>query len=115
MTEQAARGLKIKVQVLEVRRREDLPGAFLAAKAIPSLSLPQRSLALSPGYMTRSRWRGRANRPRQCSGFGVEAAAQWVLMASLTPSLRLDHKVGCWNGYAPFQTVRGKFKGDLRI
>jgi putative ABC transport system substrate-binding protein len=33
MTEQAARGLKIKVQVLEVRRREDLPGAFLAAKA----------------------------------------------------------------------------------
>lgn len=33
MTEQAARGLKIKVLVLEVRRREDLPGAFLAAKA----------------------------------------------------------------------------------
>ena len=33
MTEQAARSLKIKVQVLEVRRREDLPGAFLAAKA----------------------------------------------------------------------------------
>ena len=33
MTEQAARGLKIQVQVLEVRRREDLPGAFLAAKA----------------------------------------------------------------------------------
>jgi putative ABC transport system substrate-binding protein len=33
MTEQAARGLKIKVQVLEVRRREDLPGAFRAAKA----------------------------------------------------------------------------------
>jgi putative ABC transport system substrate-binding protein len=33
MTEQAARALKIKVQVLEVRRREDLPGAFLAAKA----------------------------------------------------------------------------------
>jgi putative tryptophan/tyrosine transport system substrate-binding protein len=32
MTEQAARGLKIQVQVLEVRRREDLPGAFLAAK-----------------------------------------------------------------------------------
>jgi putative tryptophan/tyrosine transport system substrate-binding protein len=33
MTEQAARALKIKVQVLEVRRREDLAGAFLAAKA----------------------------------------------------------------------------------
>jgi putative tryptophan/tyrosine transport system substrate-binding protein len=33
MTEQAARALKIKVQVLEVRRREDLPSAFLAAKA----------------------------------------------------------------------------------
>jgi len=33
MTEQAARGLKIKVQVLEVRRREDLAAAFLAAKA----------------------------------------------------------------------------------
>lgn len=32
MTEQAARGLKIKVQMLEVRRREDLPAAFLAAK-----------------------------------------------------------------------------------
>jgi len=33
MTEQAARALKIRLQVLEVRRREDLPGAFLAAKA----------------------------------------------------------------------------------
>jgi putative ABC transport system substrate-binding protein len=33
MTEQAARGLKIQVQVLEVRRHEDLAGAFLAAKA----------------------------------------------------------------------------------
>jgi putative tryptophan/tyrosine transport system substrate-binding protein len=33
MTEQAARGLKIKLQVLEVRRREDLQAAFLAAKA----------------------------------------------------------------------------------
>jgi ABC-type uncharacterized transport system substrate-binding protein len=32
MTEQAARALKIKVQVLEVRRREDLTDAFLAAK-----------------------------------------------------------------------------------
>jgi putative ABC transport system substrate-binding protein len=32
-TEQAARALKIKVQVLEVRRREDLAGAFLAAKS----------------------------------------------------------------------------------
>jgi putative ABC transport system substrate-binding protein len=33
MTEQAARALKVKVQVLEVRRREDIAAAFLAAKA----------------------------------------------------------------------------------
>jgi putative ABC transport system substrate-binding protein len=32
MTEQAARALKIRVQVLEVRRREDIAAAFLAAK-----------------------------------------------------------------------------------
>jgi len=39
MTEQAARGLKIQVQVLEVRRREDLPAAFLAAKAAKAEAL----------------------------------------------------------------------------
>src|SRR5450755_471473 len=37
------------------------------------------------------------------------------LRASLSTSLRLDHKISCWYGYAPFQSVRNKFKGDLRI
>ena len=37
------------------------------------------------------------------------------LRATLTPSLRLDHKISCWYGYAPFQSVRNKFKSDLRI
>jgi hypothetical protein len=37
------------------------------------------------------------------------------LMATLTPSLRLDHKVSFWYGYAPFQSVGNKFKNDLRI
>jgi putative ABC transport system substrate-binding protein len=39
MTAEAARGLKIEVQVLEVRRREDLAGAFLAAKAAKAQAL----------------------------------------------------------------------------
>ena len=37
------------------------------------------------------------------------------LRASLTPGLRLDHKISCWYGYAPFQSVLSKFKSDLRI
>jgi hypothetical protein len=37
------------------------------------------------------------------------------LRAILTPGLRLDHKIGRWYGYAPFQSVRNKFKDDLRI
>jgi putative ABC transport system substrate-binding protein len=39
MTAEAARGLKIEVQVLEVRRREDLPGAFLAANVAKAQAL----------------------------------------------------------------------------
>jgi len=39
MTAEAARGLKIELQVLEVRRREDLAGAFLAAKAAKGQAL----------------------------------------------------------------------------
>lgn len=37
------------------------------------------------------------------------------LGTTLAPSLRLDHKVSCWHGYAPFQSVGNKFKNDLRI
>ena len=37
------------------------------------------------------------------------------LRAALTPSLRLDHEVICWYGYAPFQSVVNKFKNDLPI
>ena len=37
------------------------------------------------------------------------------LRASLSTSLRLDHKISCWYGYAPFQSARNKFKRDLRI
>jgi hypothetical protein len=37
------------------------------------------------------------------------------LTATLTPSLRLDHKVSCWYGYAPFQPVGKEFKNHLGI
>jgi hypothetical protein len=35
------------------------------------------------------------------------------LRATFIPSF--DHKVSCWYGYAPFQSVGSKFKNDLRI
>lgn len=37
------------------------------------------------------------------------------LSAGPIPGLRLDHKIACGYGYAPFQSVGSKFEDDLRI